>query len=462
MHALKTVSPIDGRLYVERMLASAKEIDATLDALVQGRSAWRAVSIQERVARVIAFVEHAVQDEKAFAEELTYQIGRPISQALGEREGFLERAHAMIQMAESTLADVSLPGPPGFHRFIRREPVGTVLVLSPWNYPWLTAVNTLVPALMSGNTVLLKHSDQTPLVAERLAAAAEQTLPPGVFAFLHMSHRQAAQVISDSRVDFVAFTGSVEGGRAVAQAAAERFVGVGWELGGKDPAYVRPDARLPQTAENLADGAFFNAGQSCCAVERIYVHRDIYRSFVDAFVAETYKLVLGDPRDPSTTLGPVVRVANAKRIQSQVEEAIAAGARPLVDAGRFHQAIEQGFPYLAPQVLLNVSHGMPIMREETFGPVVAIKSVADDHEAVAKMNDSRFGLTASIWTEDLAAAKALGDQLETGTVFMNRCDYLDPDLAWVGVKDSGHGCTLSRLGYEQLTRPKSFHLRHRL
>jgi acyl-CoA reductase-like NAD-dependent aldehyde dehydrogenase len=256
----------------------------------------------------------------------------------------------------------------------------------------------------------------------------------------------------------VAFTGSVEGGRAVHRASADRFIAAGLELGGKDPAYVRPDAPMQHSIDTLVDGAFFNAGQSCCGIERIYVHRDVYDRFVEGFVAKTKELILGNPLEPQTTLGPVVRLSAANAIRAQIESAIHAGARALIDEADF-PAAGPGTPYLAPQVLVDVDHSMLVMAEETFGPVVGIMKVDSDEDAVALMNDSRYGLTAAVFTDDPDAAVAIGDQVETGTWFMNRCDYLDPALAWTGVKDSGRGCTLSRVGYEHLTRPKSFHLK---
>ena len=276
---------------------------------------------------------------------------------------------------------------------------------------------------------------------------------------LYLDHDGVADVIRDERVAFVAFTGSVDGGHAIQDAASRRFIGAALELGGKDPAYVASDANIERTAANLVDGSFYNAGQSCCGVERIYVHQDVYASFVDAFVAEASSLVLGDPRDKATTLGPVVRVRNAEAIQAQIDAAITAGARPLLDAAKFPET-KRGLPYMAPQALVDVDHTMEIMSEETFGPAVGIMAVRDDEEAIRLMNDSRYGLTASVWTSDLERAQRVGRRVETGTWYMNRCDYLDPELAWVGVKDSGRGCSLSALGYAQLTRPKSFHLRH--
>jgi acyl-CoA reductase-like NAD-dependent aldehyde dehydrogenase len=328
-----------------------------------------------------------------------------------------------------------------------------------WNYPYLIAVNSVVPALMAGNTVVLKHSAQTPLCAERFDECfREAGLPEGCFQVLHLSHEDTSRVIGDPRIDFVAFTGSVAGGHAVQRAAADRFIGTGLELGGCDPAYVRHDANLDHAIENLVDGAYFNSGQSCCGIQRVYVHESLYDRFVEGWVDLTRRYVLGNPLEADTTLGPVVRTAAADEIRRQVARSVAAGARPVIDEALF-PANRAGTPYLAPQVLLDVDHSMVVMREEVFGPVAGIMKVRSDEEAVALMNDSAFGLTAAIWTADGDAALRLGDQVQTGTWFMNRCDYLDPALAWVGVKDSGRGCTLSVVGYEHLTRPKSFHLR---
>ncbi|MCC6874587.1 MAG: aldehyde dehydrogenase family protein [Sandaracinaceae bacterium] len=457
---LRTVSPVDGGIYVERELAGPTQIEAALAGAVKAQAAWRRASREERAGLLSAFVDSVLAHRDRNAEELTWQMGRPIAYSPGEMRGFEERARTMIGLGLEVLADLQVPQKEGFTRFLRREPLGVVLVLAPWNYPWLTAVNVVVPALMAGNAVVLKHSDQTPLVAERMVEAGRAAgLPEGIFQFLHTTHDDTAKMIADPRVAYVAFTGSVEGGRAVHHAAADRFIAVGLELGGKDPAYVCADAPFDFSVENVVDGAFFNSGQSCCAIERVYVHESIFDRFVEASVALVEKYVLGDPTKKETSLGPVVRTSNARSIRGQIDEAIAAGAKALVDESKFDVATERGLPYLAPQVLVNVSHGMTVMSEETFGPVVGIMKVKDDEEAVRLMNDSRYGLTASLWTTDEERALRIGDRIETGTFFMNRCDYLDPELAWVGVKDSGRGVTLSRLGYEQLTRPKSFHLR---
>jgi acyl-CoA reductase-like NAD-dependent aldehyde dehydrogenase len=285
-------------------------------------------------------------------------------------------------------------------------------------------------------------------------------LPDGVFQVLHLSHADTEKIIRDPRVDFVAFTGSVAGGHAVQRAASERFIGIGLELGGCDPVYVRHDANLAHAIENVVDGAYFNSGQSCCGLQRIYVHERIHDAFVEGFVELTRKYVLGNPLEPNTTLGPVIRTAAADTIRQQVAASIRAGGQPAIDESAFSLA-KSGTAYVAPQVLLNADHSMPVMTEEIFGPVAGLMKVTSDEQAIALMNDTAYGLTAAIWTADEAAALSIGDRIDTGTWFMNRCDYLDPALAWVGVKDSGRGCTLSVVGYEHLTRPKSFHLRTR-
>ncbi|MEM9191671.1 MAG: aldehyde dehydrogenase family protein [Myxococcota bacterium] len=457
MSSFQTVSPIDGSVVYEAALATDADVDAALATAHQAQRGWRATPLGERIGLLSKLVDEVLEARSTIEPELTAQMGRPSRYTGGELGGFEERARYMLDVAPASLEDIASSAKDGFRRFIRREPLGVVLVLAPWNYPWLTSVNAVIPALAAGNTVLLGHSKQTPLVAERFVEAGRRAgLPPGVFEYRHMTHASVGKAVADPRVDFVAFTGSVEGGRTVHRAGADRFIAMGLELGGKDPAYVCDDAELEATVAGLVDGAYFNSGQSCCGIERIYVHQARYDDFVEGFAALTREYVLDDPRKETTTLGPVVRVSSAEGIQAQMNAALSAGARGLLDSKSFG---EHDLPYLAPQVLVDVTHDMAVMTEETFGPVVGIMKVQDDAEAIAHMNDSRYGLTASVWTADPERALRIGEQVDTGTWFMNRCDYLDPELAWTGVKDSGRGCTLSRVGYEHLTRPKSFHLR---
>ena len=456
----QVISPVDNSVYLERPRAYDSDVASALEKSSSAFKFWRNTAISERAGICQKAVEYFLNNAEEIAQELTWQMGRPIRYTPFEiTKGFKERAEYMIRAAKAALQDIQVPELEGFTRFIRRVPLGTCFVLAPWNYPYLTSVNAIIPALMAGNTVLLKHAKQTPLCAERYAAAFEYAgLPEGVFQYLHLAHSQVSEAIKDDRIAYVAFTGSVSGGAAVQEAMSKRFINAGLELGGKDPAYVREDADLQNAVENLVDGSFFNSGQSCCGIERIYVHERQFDDFVHSFVELTKEYVLGDPMDEKTTLGPMVKTAAAQFVQRQIDDAIYKGARPLIDSDQFEYHNEES-PFMAPQVLVNVDHSMEIMSEETFGPAVGIMSVKDDNEAIKLMNDSKYGLTASIWTQDVERAKELGHMIETGTVFMNRCDYLDPQLAWTGVKNSGRGCTLSSLGYEVLTRPKSYHLK---
>jgi len=459
MSLQQTISPVDGRVFAERPFAPPAHIEAVLNQAVRAQTAWATRSIEDRAVFGQKFCDALLRHSDEIALELAWSMGRPVAQAPGELRGCVERARFMIEAAEAGLAPLD-PGPkPGFKRYVRRVPLGVVFVIAPWNYPFLTAINTIMAALMAGNTVVLKHAAQTQLVAERFAQAfAEAGLPEHVFQYLHISGRTAEALVRDRRIAHVAFTGSVAVGHAVSRAASDRFISVGLELGGKDPAYVRADADIGFAAENLVDGAFFNSGQSCCGIERIYVHERVYDDFIAKAVEVTSAYRLGNPTALETNLGPVVSARAAAFIRAQADEAVAQGASSLLDPAHF-AADAPGTPYMAPRILVDVTHKMRVMTEETFGPVVGIMRVASDEEAVRLMNDSEYGLTAALFTTDVAAAEALGARLETGTVFLNRCDYLDPALPWTGVKDTGRGHTLSLWGYEQVTRPQSFHLR---
>lgn len=455
-----TRTPIDDSVYVERPLAGPKVVEQCLESAGLAQQEWRRTSLPQRAACCHAMVDALLDNSDEIAEQLCWMMGRPIRYASLELKGMAERARHMIEIATTALAPVDLAEKTGFTRYIKREPHGVVLVIAPWNYPYLTAINVIVPAIMAGNSVILKHSKQTPLCAEQFANGFRQgSLPPACFQYLHLDHQGTEALAADPRIHHIAFTGSVAAGRRIEQTCAGRFVSVGLELGGKDPAYVRHDADLDAAVASCMEGAYFNSGQSCCAIERIYVDRQLYSQFVHKAVASVYQLQLGRPDDPATTLGPLISAKAAEQVRGQIRDAIGAGAIAHIDEADF-SAARPGSAYLAPQLLTGVNHGMRIMQQETFGPVVGIMAVDDDTEAIALMNDSEFGLTASVFTRDLSAAQQIGEQLHCGTVFMNRCDYLDPGLAWSGVKNSGRGCTLSNLGYESLTRPKSFHLKH--
>jgi acyl-CoA reductase-like NAD-dependent aldehyde dehydrogenase len=459
MSDIVCISPVDGRELVRKRPAQAAEIEAALAAARRAQAEWKHVSIAERAGLCAAAVDAMLAMRDEIGPELSWQMGRPVKFAAGELRGFEERARYMIAIAESALAPIEPEPKPGFKRYVRREPLGVVLTIAPWNYPYLTAVNSVIPALMAGNAVILKHAAQTLLVGDRFQAAMDRAgLPKDLFRTLTLSHDDTLKLIGSGQVDQVCFTGSVAAGRAIEGSAAGTFAGIGLELGGKDPAYVRPDVDLTHAVENLVDGSYFNSGQCCCGIERIYVHADVYDKFVEGFAELTRQYVLGDPLDPATTLGPMAQKRLAATVRSHIAEATGKGARALIDTKAFQRDAE-GSVYVAPQLLVNVDHTMKVMMEETFGPVVGIMKVKGDDEALRLMNDSPYGLTASIWTRDLAAAERIGAQVETGTVYMNRCDYLDPGLAWTGVKETGRGATLSRIGYETLTRPKSFHLR---
>ncbi|KAH8799535.1 succinate semialdehyde dehydrogenase [Flagelloscypha sp. PMI_526] len=464
-----TISPSTLQPYPEthRVYPSTSDLDKIIETSASAQSLWAESSIEDRLAVGNGFaagLKALIASPEQTAKELTLQMGRPVSQGVGELKGCLGRVEYLLSIARESLADVPLTDTdlPGFKRYIRRVPMGVVLVIAPWNFPYLVTINSLLPAILAGNSVILKPSPQTPLVAETFHKLFKDAgLPDGVFEVVHLSPKLTSQAISHPKISFISFTGSVANGAEVSKIAANAagFKGVALELGGKDPAYVLPDCDLEYTVEQLVDGAMFNSGQSCCAIERIYVHESIYDKFVQQYadLVKTYKL--GDPLDPSTNLGPVVSIASADRIRAQVEAAIKAGAKPLIPVSNFANVATSGSAFVAPQVLVDVHHSMEVMSEETFGPVVGIMKVSSDSEAIKLMNDSKYGLTASVWTTSAETFTRLEGKIEAGTVFMNRCDFLDPALAWTGVKDSGRGVSLSKFGFDQLTRAKSVHMK---
>ena len=457
MKPIQLISPVDGSLYASR---TPLTMDAAKAAAHRARAAqkdWAARPLSHRIALVKTSISKLNEMKDQIVTELAWQMGRP-TRFGGEFGGVNARTDYMAEIAATTLAPTMVEDSDKFRRYIAREALGVVFVMAPWNYPYLTTINTLIPALIAGNAVILKHSSQTLLVGERLAEAFHATgIPPDVFQNVVLDHPTTEALIADRAFNFVNFTGSVAGGQAVERAAAGTFTPLGLELGGKDPGYVRADANLEAAVDTLMDGAMFNAGQCCCGIERIYVHESLYKDFVEKAVVWTNALKLGNPFDAASTLGPMANKRFAKVVRDQTAEALGKGAKALIDPKNF--PADDGGAYLMPQVLVKVDHSMKVMMEESFGPVVGIMKVKDDAEALHLMNDSPYGLTASIWTNDYDTAAALGAQVETGTVFMNRADYLDPALCWTGCKDTGRGGSLSYLGYLSVTRPKSYHLK---
>ena len=457
MKPIQLISPVDGSIYAERMpltLAAAQDVAARAKA---AQTAWAARPLAERIDLVKAGVAKLTAMKDVLTEELAWQMGRPTRYG-GEFGGVNDRTNYMAEIAETALAPVMVEDSGQFRRFIAREALGVVFIIAPWNYPYLTTINTLAPALIAGNTVILKHASQTLLVGERLAEAFHAVgVPHDVFQNVVLDHATTETLLGARSFGFVNFTGSVTGGQAIERASAGTFTPLGLELGGKDPGYVRADANLDAAVDTLMDGAMFNAGQCCCGIERIYVHESLYDAFVEKAVAWVQALRLGNPFDADSTIGPMANKRFAAVVRAQIAEAVAQGAKALIDPALF--PADDGGAYLAPQILVNVDHSMRVMMEESFGPVVGIMKASSDAEAIALMNDSPYGLTASIWTNDYDTAAEIGAQVETGTIFMNRADYLDPALCWTGCKDTGRGGSLSYLGFHSVTRPRSYHLK---
>ena len=455
MTMLTCVSPIDGKVFAKREALSISKSQEVIETSRKSQPAWSQRPIEERIDLVLAGVAEMGRMNDDVVPELAKMMGRPVRYG-GEFKGFEERAHYMAKIASQSLQAIDAGEDADFKRYIRRIPHGVVFVIAPWNYPYMTAINTIAPALIAGNTVILKHSSQTLLVGERLASAFHSAgVPKDVFQNVFLDHEITTQLIAENSFDFINFTGSVPAGASIEKAAAGTFTGVGTELGGKDPGYVMEDADLEAAAETLIDGAMFNSGQCCCGIERIYVQESLFDDFLKKAISIVSKYKLGNPLDMDTTLGPMANIRFANHVRDQISDAMQKGA--IAHIKTFEE--DDGGVYLTPQILTNVDHSMKIMTEESFGPVVGIMPVKDDQEAIRLMNDSEFGLTASLWTCDLQRAIKIGDEIETGTVFLNRADYLDPALCWTGCKNTGRGGSLSEIGFHNLTRPKSYHLK---
>ncbi len=458
MNTLSLVNPFTEAPIGSVDVSTPDAIESAVGAAESAFEQWRRSDIAERVALCERFVEAFRAERESIARDVTQQMGKPIAQARGEVDTAIDRAVKTIAMAPGMLADDPAPESPGFDRYVRHEPLGVVLDIAAWNYPLLIAVNVVVPGVLAGNAIIIKHSSKTPLCGQAFVDAfAQAGAPEHLVQHIVAGHAETEALVRDARIAFVSFTGSTKGGHEIVRSASDRFIDVGLELGGKDPAHVCADADFDFAVANCVDGAFYNAGQSCCAIERIYVEEAIYDKFVEAYAAKTREYVLGDPMDEQTTIGPQASKSAPAFLRGQVDAAVLAGGRLVADPASF-DVPAQGW-FAAPAVVADAPQDCSLMQEESFGPVIGITKVRSDDEAIRLMNDSPYGLTASIWTADAARAARVGAEVETGTFFMNRCDYVDPALPWTGVKDTGRGCSLSRYGFLQLTRRKSMHLR---
>ncbi len=454
MASLLVDNPFTLNTACEVPLAEWNEIDALLSRAREGARAASALSLEERKALVEAATVAMERDADTIAEDVSRMMGKPLGQARGELRTMASRARKMISLADAALAPIDAGGEDGQIRTILREPLGVVLDLPAWNYPLATAVNVIMPAVLAGNAVIVKHSPRSPLCGGHFAKAfAAAGADPRIVQALDCSHALTEKMVGDPRVDHVVFTGSVHGGERISQAAAGRFLQIGYELGGNDAAYVAEDADLQQAIDGLVDGAMYNAGQSCCAVERAYVHQKHYDAFIEGAANLAKAYVLGDPLLEATTMGPIAQPHHVEELSGLVRDAVRGKAK-LVTGGEATRVEGRG-RFFEPTVLADVPQDARVMREEQFGPILAISRVESDEQALARMNDSPYGLTASLWTKDRARAERMSRVLRTGTVFMNRCDFVDPALPWSGVGLSGRGHSLSRLGYDQLTRTKA-------
>ena len=375
----------------------------------------------------------------------------PLTQARGEIDGLLERGRYLASIAAETLKPERVGEQEGFDRAILHEPLGVVFIISAWNYPLLITINGVMASLLAGNTVLLKHATQTLSIGSHFARAFPDLVEHAV-----IDHAKAERLMETRAVDHVIFTGSVDAGRTVYQQAAKGLLDCQLELGGKDGAYVAADANPKNAAESLVDGAMYNSGQSCCGVERVYVHEDLHDAFVDHCAVLIDAYVLGDPSSTATNLGPLAQASNATLMTEQIQDAVTKGAE-LVRGGQT-RVIQQA-TFFEPTLLTKTAHDMQVMTLENFGPILPVMKVASDDEALSLINDSSYGLTSIIFTRNKERAERFCDQAKTGTVFMNRCDYLDPALPWTGVNDSGIGSSLSKYGLLGVTRRKSKHFK---
>jgi acyl-CoA reductase-like NAD-dependent aldehyde dehydrogenase len=453
---LKVINPYDQSLVCELAQDDRAALERKLAEAARAYEVWHKLPLDRRIKEVKKGLAKFRRASEEIAHDITLQMGKPIVQARREVETFFERAEYMVSIAKRTLSPEALPAKKGFIRRIEHESLGIVLNIAAWNYPLLIPANVVIPALLAGNVVLLKHSALTPLSGQAFEKAFGELDPSHLVTNLILTHSDTERLILDQRIKQVAFTGSVDGGHKIYRLAANRFVEVGLELGGKDPAYIASDADLDFAVSNVVDGACYNAGQCCCAVERVYVHRKLYGPFLEkaAYLLADYKL--GNPMNEKITMGPLANRSALDELEEKIAEAQSLGARLIMGGERLQRSSGNFFP---PTLLANVVNHARVMQEESFAPILPVHPVDDDAEALVRMNDTAFGLTASVWTKSRKRAEFFAKELDAGTVYQNRCDYLDPALPWTGARDSGKGSTLSKYGFYQLTRRKSIHFR---
>lgn len=457
MGQLETVNPFTLQKTGSFELESFEQQKEKVQKLKDTQKKWKSESLNKRIELVKKGLEYFELNRSQIAKDISEQMGRPLHYANGEVNGFFERANYLLSIAEETLAPDNFTDKEGFERSIEHCPFGTIFVISAWNYPLLITVNSVVPALLAGNTVLLKHSSLTPQIGKHFEnALAELGEYENLLLGSVIDHSTTGRVIEELPVDHVVFTGSVSGGRQILSHTSKRFMTPALELGGKDGAYVHRDADLDYAVATIVDGCMFNSGQSCCGIERAYVHEDLYDQFIEKASEIIFQYKMGDPTEKTTSIGPLATAKAAKYMQQQVDEAVGAGAK-LVLGGKT-QKIGQG-TFFEPTLLSDVNHQMEVMQEENFGPILPVMKVSSVEQAIELINDSKYGLTCAVFTADRDIARAIAQEAETGTVFMNRCDYLDPALPWTGVKHSGVGSALSKYGFYNVTRRKSLHFK---
>jgi acyl-CoA reductase-like NAD-dependent aldehyde dehydrogenase len=457
MSLLEIVNPATGET-IDRIPADdAGSVAAKYGEARGGAAAWAAVPLREKLAALQAFRGRLETGREELARILTRETGKPVSQARNELKSFLDRIDFFAAHVAGVLEPETVWDDPagGMLERITHEPLGVVANISAWNYPYFVGGNVFIPALLTGNAVLYKPSECSALTGLAIARLLHESgFPRNAFVPV-IGGGEAGGILADQPVDGIFFTGSYATGLKVARAAADGLKKAQLELGGKDPAYVCDDADIGFAAASLADGAFYNTGQSCCAVERIYVHEAVHGRFLEAFVAEVRRFKMGDPMDESTYIGPLARRPQLGVLDAQVRDAVAKGARVIHGGGR----IDRPGNYFEPTVLTGVDHTMSVMRAESFGPIIGIMSVPSDAEAVRLMNDSEYGLTAGVYTPDGARAERILRQVASGSAYWNCCDRVSPRLPWSGVRHSGLGLTLSTHGIQAFTRPRAWHLR---